>query len=117
MKVMRKIIHWAPRVLSIIIVLFFAIFIAEAFDSEFGLEAGIMHGILTLIALGATILAWKRPKIGGWPFIAFGIFYISQIMAIAIREGRIGQEFGLNIIGIIPLITGVLFLIDGYKKK
>ena len=106
---MKKIIYYLPRVLSIIIVAFFAMFILEGFGPDFGWQDSVMHLIIALIALGATILAWKKPKIGGWIFIIFGLWYFKGIMA---------NEWLISLlIGGIPLITGILFLIDGFKKK
>jgi len=64
---------------------------------------------MTLIALGATILAWKRPKIGGWIFVLLGLglmyllFFRQQW-----RDGII--------VGGILLLTGILFLIEGFRK-
>ena len=106
---MEKFLYYFPRVLSILIVCFFAIFILEGFSPDFGWQDSIMHLIVALIALGITILAWKKPKIGGWFFIIFGVWYLFSIF----NSGWYG---GL-IIGGIPLIAGILFLIQGFKDK
>ena len=106
---MKKLIHWLPRILSILITILLAMFIAEGFDPEFGWQAGVMHGVIALIALGATIGGWKWPKIGGWPFVIFGIWYL-----IAMHRGGWASGF---ILGVVPLVTGALFLISGWRDK
>ncbi len=101
---MKKLIYYLPRVLSIIIVCFFAIFILEGFSPEFGWQDSLSHLIPTLLFLIISIVSWKKPLIGSWFFIAAGMFLL----------------FGTGasiIIGIVPLLTGILFLIEGLKFK
>jgi hypothetical protein len=104
---MNKFIFYFPRVLSVIIVLFFGLFILEGLSPEFGWQASLMHLFQTLVILGATIIAWKWPKIGGWFFIIPGLYFLLLIF-------RNVQFFNLTI-GSIFLITGILFLIN--KKQ
>jgi len=105
---MKKVIYYLPRVLSILIVCFFAVFILEGFGPDFGWHDSLMHGILAFVALMVTMLAWKKPKIGGWVFIVFDLWYFKGIMT---------NEWLMSlIIGGVPLITGILFLIQGFKK-
>ena len=106
---MKKIIFYLPRILAILIVFFLSLFILEGFGPDFGWQASVGHLILTLMALGVTILAWKRPKVGGWIFFAFGIFYLARVFNDQFWSGLI--------IGGVPLLTGILFLIEGSKKK
>ena len=106
---MKKFISYLQRVLAILIVVFFALFILEGFGPDFGWQASVMHAVLALVALAATIVAWKWPKIGGWIFVAFGIYYFLMIFR--------SQEWNSSFVGGIPLLTGILFLIEGFKKK
>jgi len=100
---MKKFIYSLPRILAILIVAFLAMFILEGFSPEFGWQDSLYHLIITLIFLGGTILAWKKPKIGGWIFILLGLLiYLNMIF----RQ----QWWGGIIIGGIPLLTGILFL-------
>lgn len=94
---MKKIIYYLPRVLSILIILFFALFIAEAFDPSFGWQSGLMHGLLALVVLAISIIGWKWPKVGCWIFFAIGLFLLPFLPAV------------------VPLIIGVLYLLEGYK--
>ncbi len=106
---MKNFIYYLPRALAILIVVFFSIFILEGFSPEFGWIDSLMHLLVALVALGATIIAWKWPKIGGWIFIIFGLLFLSM----AFRS----QYWGGLIIGGVPLLTGILFLIEGFRKK
>jgi len=107
---MKKFIYYLPRILAILIVAFLALLILEGFSPEFGWQDSLYHLIITLIVLGATILAWKRPKIGGWIFILLGLLiYLNMIF----RQ----QWWGGIIVGGLPLLTGILFLIEGFRKS
>jgi len=76
---MKKFIYYLPRILTILIVAFLAMFILEGFSPGFSWQDSLMHLLMALIALGATILAWKRPKIGGWIFVLLGLKYLLLI--------------------------------------
>ena len=104
---MKKFIHYLPRVLSVIIVCFLAAFILEGFGPDFTWMDSLMHLVLTLVVLAITILAWKKPKIGGWIFIAIGILYLIMVFK--------NQFWGGLIISGVPLLTGILFLVDKVK--
>jgi type II secretory pathway component PulF len=107
---MKKIIYYLPRALAILIVAFLSIFILEGFGPEYGWQDSLMHLLVALIALGAAIAAWKWPKIGGWIFVLLGLKYLLIIFT---PQGL----WNGAIIGGIPLITGILFLIEGFRKK
>jgi len=85
-------------------------FILEGFSPEFAWQDSLYHLIITLIVLGGIILAWKRPKIGSWIFILLGLLiYLNMIF----RQ----QWWGGIIIGGIHLLTGTLFLMEGFRKR
>lgn len=90
---MEKLLFFLPRILSIIITAFFAMFILEGFDPNFGWQSGLMHFFLALLILAVTIVAWKKPKIGGWLFIILGLYFWNNFP-----------------IATAHVVTGVLFL-------
>ncbi|MCK9393312.1 MAG: hypothetical protein WCX30_00135 [Candidatus Paceibacterota bacterium] len=108
---MKKILYCLSRILAILIIAFFAVFILEGFGPGFGWQDAVMHGLVALVIFGMTVIAWKWPKVGGWFFVILGSYYLVM---------SYGKEWwsGL-IIGFIPLLTGILFLIEGlvFKKK
>jgi len=107
---MNKFIYYLSRILTILIVAFLAMFILEGFSPGFGWQDSLMHLLMTLIALGGTILAWKRPKIGGWIFALLGLGLMHLLF---FRQ----QWWNGIIVGGIFLLTGILFLIEGFRKS
>lgn len=101
---MKKIINYSARILSIVIVGFFAVFILEGLSPQFNLIDSIVHLLITLIVLAVAIVSWKYPKIGGFIFLIFGLFWLSIL------------KFGINslVIAGVPLLAGILFLIEGF---
>lgn len=72
---MKKIIYYLPRVLAVLLTLFFGIFILEGFGSDFRIGDLLAHFSLALLLAMATFIAWKYSKIGGWAFIIIGLFF------------------------------------------
>jgi hypothetical protein len=103
----KKIIYYLSRGLTVLIVLFFAVFILEGFDPEFGWPDALSHFFTALIVLAITITAWKWPKIGGAIFIVLGL----GLMVFLHPWWWNGLA-----IGGLPFLSGVLFLIEGYQK-
>jgi hypothetical protein len=97
---MKKFIYYLPRVLAILITTFFYLFVLEGFSPEFGWQSGLMHFILATAVLLFTILAWKRPKIGGWFFLLTGLYFFRSLP-----------------ICLALILVGVLFLIEWVRKK
>jgi uncharacterized membrane protein HdeD (DUF308 family) len=109
---MRKLIYFLPRILSIVIVGFLALFILEGFDPSFGWQSGLAHAILAIVILAVTIIAWKWPKVGGWIFVVVGLVPTWEV----IKSPDSSAFWSQLLIGIVPLLTGVLFLIEGFQK-
>lgn len=103
MDILRKILHYLPRALTVAVVAFFYLFVLEAFSPEFGWQSGLAHFIAATVVLLIGILAWKKPKIGGW------LFFLPLVISIV--GGRLNPIYGA-LAGI-----GALYLIDGHSKK
>jgi len=106
--VINKIIYWTPRILSVLLALFFLSFSLEAFTPEFSWQEGSIHLLLGLLIVGITILAWKKPKAGAIILVFFGGSFL-----LLVRESS--SSFWL--IGLTPLITGILFYLSDAKKS
>jgi len=108
---MKKFLYWLPRVLSILFICFLTLFSLDVFDIEAPwyqlVGAFFMHSIPSLILIGVTVLAWKKPKIGGWVFIAAGL-----VLAIVVRFNPISL-----VIFVPPVLIGILYLIADKKIK
>jgi hypothetical protein len=88
---LAKIIHWTPRIASILIILFMGLFSLDVFG-EGGtplqvLGAFLMHNIPAIVMLLLLIFAWKRPEVGFVAFlvvaVAFTIFFVRDFYAVS----------------------------------
>jgi hypothetical protein len=74
-----KIIHWAPRVASILIIFFTSLFSLDVFGTgEPPLQvllAFLAHNIPTICMIVLLIFAWKRPVVGFAAFLVTGVLF------------------------------------------
>lgn len=113
----NRLIYWTPRVLSIVYILFLALFSLDVFDGTTGFWnialALFMHNIPSLLLLIVLIISWKREIVGGIVFILFGVAYIA-LTAFRV-PWYLALSWGLIIAGP-AFLTGILFLV-GWKQK
>jgi len=106
---LAKIVHWAPRVASMLIILFISLFSLDVFEmqgSPLELLGGfLVHNIPSFILILILIFAWKRPVVG---FVA----YLVAAVAFVIRFGRPFFEGNLLIFALPILLISGLFLAD-----
>lgn len=105
---MKKTIYYLARTLAVLITGFFSLFIFEGFGSGFGWRDSLAHAIIPLFLLAAIITAWRRPKMGGWIWLFVGLLFTIFF-----------RPFWINglVIGICPLLSGLLFLVEGYRNE
>ena len=85
-----KIIHWAPRLAAILIILFVSLFSLDVFEMQASplelLGGFLMHNIPSIGMLVLLIFAWKRPVLGFIAFLAaavlFAIFFVRGIYSL-----------------------------------
>ncbi|MFA5030972.1 MAG: hypothetical protein WC495_05285 [Patescibacteria group bacterium] len=77
---MKKFLYWAPRILSILLVVFISLFSLDIFDGSYiGWEivlGFVIHLLPVFVAIMFIIIAWKWEKIGGSLFILLGIAFV-----------------------------------------
>ncbi len=114
-----KFIYWTPRILSIIFILFLALFSLDVFDSGldfWGTLLGLfIHNIPSLILLIFLIISWKYEIVGGIVFILAGLAYIMMVFMNPVFEWYM-ISWSAIIAGPAFLI-GALFLVNWFKKK
>ncbi|MGB8358948.1 MAG: hypothetical protein WCD55_10085 [Bacteroidales bacterium] len=123
MKTSVKIIHWLPRILCILAILFVGMFALDSFSSERtfwqNLGSFFMSLIPTLVLIVLLIIAWKRELIGGIAFVIIGLvmspFIYNHNFRMSQSVGR-GLE-ALLIITLPFIIVGLLFIRSYYLKK
>ncbi len=123
MKQSIKLLHWLPRIICILAILFVSLFALDAFDPQHTIWeqiiAFIMHLIPSFILIVLLFVAWKWELIGGIIFSLIGIVFTPIIFHL---NYNINDSVWLSI-GIIMSITfpfflvGILFILSYFKKK
>jgi hypothetical protein len=76
---LAKIIHWAPRIAAILIILFISLFSLDVFEMDASplelLGGFLIHNIPAIGMIVLLILAWKRPVVGFVAFLAAGALF------------------------------------------
>jgi hypothetical protein len=111
---MKKFIYWLPRVLTIVYILFLALFAFDSFDGDKSIwkkSLGfLIHLTPNFVLIIILIISWKREWIAGILFNALAFFYIVFFW------GKFALAAYFAIAG--PLfLTGILFLINWYQRK
>lgn len=118
---MNKFIYWTPRVLSILLIVFLAIFSLDVFDGDYGfwgIVLGLLiHNIPSFILLGILIISWKYEIVGGVAFILAGISFLVFTLVRETVEPWY-MLLALSLILVVPaFLIGILFLVGWFKKK
>jgi hypothetical protein len=113
-----KWLYWSPRILSILFLLFLAMFSLDVFGNNYTFWETVlglfMHNIPVFILLIILIISWKHELVGGIGFILGGLLYIYLTL------GR--NPFEWYMLSWIIQISGLAFLIGvlwilNWKKK
>jgi hypothetical protein len=117
----NKWIYWIPRILSILFILFLALFSLDVFESASGfwqiVLALLMHNIPTIILVIILIISWKYEIVGGIIFILAGLAYFVRTFIVALMNKEFFMLFWFAPISVPAFLIGVLFLIGWYKKR
>lgn len=118
-----KLLYWTPRILSIIFILFLALFsldvitpTATAKEIIIGL---LIHNIPVFILSIILLISWKHEIVGAIFFIFAGSLYLINILITMIRTTPF-EWFYLSWILLISgpaFLIGILFLINWKKKR
>ncbi|MFH1089767.1 MAG: hypothetical protein V1716_05090 [Candidatus Uhrbacteria bacterium] len=119
MENINKFVFWTPRILSIIFILFLALFSLDVFDTGLSfwqtVVAFLMHNIPVFVLSVVLLISWKHEIVGGSAFILAGLLYIVLTL--------INKPFEWYMLAWIIQISGVaffigtLFLVGWFKKK
>ena len=121
-KKINKFVYWTPRILSIIFILFLALFSLDIFEMNLGfwgtLVGLFIHNIPVFILLIILIISWKHEIVGGIAFILAGILYIAFILMNVMTTGFEWYylAWAVQISGI-AFFIGIMFLVGWFKKK
>ena len=123
MKKAILIIHWVPRILCILAILFVSLFALDSFGPGLTVWQQIggffIHLLPSFILTIILIVAWKWELIGGTILAVIGLGFTPMIFSM---NYQMNHSIGLSL-GIIASITfpfiliGVLFILSHYMKK
>lgn len=124
MKKSVKLLHWLPRIICMIAILFVSLFAADSFAPGLTiwqqLGAFFMHLIPSFILIAFLIVAWKWELVGGIILATTGI--VMSPFIYTLNHGRnqfsVGQSLGVVLMITFPfIIVGILFIISHILKK
>jgi hypothetical protein len=123
MKTATKVLHWLPRIICILTILFVSLFALDSFSAERTLlqnaAAFMIHLIPSFILLVILIIAWKWELTGGILLTIAGLAWCTFVFIINLRRTH-SVWASLMIIAMLCLpfvIAGVLFIISYNRKK
>ena len=123
MKKSVKILHWVPRIICILAILFISVFALDAFGpgKTIWQQLGdfMIHMIPSFVLLAFLLVAWKWEYTGGIIFLLAGLVFSPLIFT---HNYRMNHSLWMSL-GIVMLVTfpfvlaGVLFLMSHYRNK
>lgn len=115
----HKFIYWTPRIMSILFILFLALFSLDEFGNGYSfweLILGLfMHNIPVFILIIILIISWKHEIVGGIAFCLAGLLYIATLFMNPNFEGYM-LSWSLTIAGP-AFLVGILFFIGWFEKR
>ncbi len=123
MKPGTKFLHWTPRILGILAILFISMFTLDAFDPNktFWQQFAdfMMHMIPSFALIAFLVIAWKWELAGGIIFILIGLGF-SPIIYMHNYQMNDSVWMSLKVLLFITfpfILVGILFVLSHYKKK
>lgn len=117
----NKFVYWAPRILSIMLVLFLTIFSVDVFGENLGFWQTILglliHNIPAILLAVVIWVSWKYEIVGGIVFIIAGLAHmVSSVVRVDAEPWYISFLASL-IIDVPAFFIGILFLVGWFKNK
>jgi hypothetical protein len=114
-----KPLYWTPRVLSILFIIFLALFSLDVFSPGLSWKeiaiALFMHNTPVFVLIAVLWISWKHEIVGGIAFILAGLLYIFLLL---FRNDFQWYMLSWSLIIAGPaFLIGILFLMNWYKKN
>jgi len=116
-------LHWAPRVLAMLAILFVSMFSLDAFHASVPLKDQIldwlMHMLPSFVLIIVLVIAWKWENIGGIIFLSVGLAFSPYVFwGNYTHNHSIWLSFFIILTITFPfMLTGFLFMLSYYTKK
>jgi hypothetical protein len=123
MKTSIKTLHWVPRIIGMLAIMFITVFAADSFSDEKTFTKQIsdflMHMIPSLVLLGILIISWRWELVGGILFTVVGIGLSPFIFQRNYHHNHsVGVSLGIIMTVTFPfIIAGILFIASYFVKK
>jgi len=118
-----RLLHWAPRCLCILAILFVSMFALDSFAPGLSiwqqLGAFLIHLIPSFVLLALLLIAWKREFAGGIVLATTGLVLSVPVFALNYRRTHsVGMCLYIILVITMPfVVAGVLFIVSYYRKK
>jgi hypothetical protein len=118
-----KIIHWTPRILCMLAILFVSMFALDSFDPAYSLGhqlvAFLRHMIPSFILVVFLVIAWKWELIGGIILLAIALGFTPFIYMhnYAMNHSVLVSLSVILMINFPFMITGALFVLSHFLKR
>jgi prolipoprotein diacylglyceryltransferase len=124
MKTSTKVLHWLPRILCILAILFISMFSLDAFAPGLTLwqQLGgfLIHNVPSFVLLAVLIVAWKWEKVGGIILTILGLVLCIFVFILNYKRNHFSVATSLlnTLMVAIPFVlAGILFILSHYRKK
>jgi hypothetical protein len=123
MKTSVKIVHWTPRIICIIAILFVSMFAFDSFSTGNtlleNLGSLLMNLLPSFMLIAFLIFAWKWEMIGGIIFIIIGLGFSPFLYSHNFKMSQsVGSALGTVLLLTLPfIIVGVLFVVSHFMKR
>lgn len=118
-----KIVHWTPRVLCIVAILFISMFASDSFSAERSffqnLGALMMHLLPSFMLVAFLVFAWRYEFLGGILFILLGLVFSFFIYNLNFdRTQSAAKALQATLILTVPfVVVGILFIVSHHMKR
>ncbi|MFZ4413176.1 MAG: DUF7670 domain-containing protein [Bacteroidales bacterium] len=118
-----SILHWTPRIISILAILFVSMFALDAFAPGLSIWQQIggflIHLIPSFVLLTFLIISWKWEYVGGILFAIIGLGLSPFVFMLNYRMNHsIFQSLFVILVITIPFfVVGILFILSHFIKK
>jgi hypothetical protein len=117
----RDAIFWIPRILSILFLLFLAMFSLDVFGNGYSFWETIvglfMHNIPVFVLLIVLIIAWKRDLVGAIFYALAGLLYIGSLIYSAGRGNGEWYMLTWSIFIAGPAFAIAALFLIGWRRK
>ena len=119
-KSVGKLLYLSPRVLSVVFIIFLALFSLDVFDSTSGagnITVGLfVHNVPSIVLLIITVIAWRRELVGAVAFFSGALLYVIFAAVRTWPEWSLTLLWSLTIAGP-ALVIAVLYYFNWYETN